>query len=128
MLVFSTVLNINPSMAKKDFVETVIRWVMTNPRPVNVISGIMWNGSYNVRYGDKRLWLEFMDYEQKKILAARFEKHDDDGIVWDTDYVMDFRQQKLSIRLDRSYTADALDVDSNFSTPYFIKLLLLLFV
>lgn len=86
MLVFSTVLNINSSMTKKDFAETVIQWVLTNPRQVNVIPGIEWNGSYNVRYGDDRLWLEFMDYEQKNILAARFEKHDDDGIVWDTDY------------------------------------------
>ncbi len=45
MLVFSTVLNINLSMTKKDFAETVKRWVKTNPRPVNVISGIEWNGS-----------------------------------------------------------------------------------
>lgn len=126
MLVFSTVLNINPSMTKKDFAETVIRWVKTNPRPVNVISGIEWNGSYNIRYGSERLWLEFMDYDQKNILAARFEKHDDDGIVWDTDYVMNFNEMKMSIRLDRTYTDDdcSSEDDGHFATPHFISILI----
>ena len=126
MLVFSTVLNINPSMTRKDFGETVIRWVMTNPRPVNVIPGIEWNGSYNTRYGDERLWLEFMDFEEKHIIAARFEKHDDDGLVWDTDYVMNFNEMKMCIRLDRTYTDDETinEDDGYFATPHFISILI----
>jgi len=67
MLVFSTILNINPTMTKPDFVRTVIQWVMTNPRPVNVIPGIEWNGSFNVRYGNDRLWLEILEYAKANI-------------------------------------------------------------
>ncbi len=124
MLLFSTILEIKDTMTSDSFIDLVLDWNKGNPYQENVIQGIQWHGEHNVKYGDERLSLEFVEYRSKRIMAVRYEKKTDDGIIWDTDYVMDFRQQKLSIRLDRSYTADALDVDSNFSTPYFIKLLI----
>ena len=126
MLVFSTILNISPDMSKKDFVETVIRWVNTNPRPINRIPGLTWNGSFNGHYGDENLWLELLEYENRNIIAARFEKHGEDGIVWDTDYVMNFNDMKMCIRLDRTYTdEETIDEDTGgFATPHFISLLI----
>lgn len=44
-------------------------------------------------------------------------------MVWDTDYVMNFNDMKMSVRLDRSYLESALTVESGFSTPHFISLL-----
>ncbi|MCR4950018.1 MAG: hypothetical protein K6A40_01710, partial [Solobacterium sp.] len=46
-----------------------------------------------------------------------------DGITWDTDYVMNFSEMKMSVRLDRSYSPDAVTEETRFSTPHFITLL-----
>ena len=37
---------------------------------------------------------------------------------------MNFNSMKMSVRLDRSYTSEALDADQKFSTPHFITLLI----
>ena len=124
MLLFSTILDVNEKMQPDEFIRLVLDWNKGSPHPENVIPNIHWNGERNIRYGEGGLSLEIVEYRSKRLIAVRYEKKTEDGIIWDTDYVMDFRQQKLCIRLDRSYTADALDVDSNFSTPYFIKLLI----
>ncbi len=45
-------------------------------------------------------------------------------MVWDTDYVMNFNDMRMSIQLDRSYLEEPLAVDPTFSTPHFITLLI----
>ena len=61
---------------------------------------------------------------KQNITAVRYEKWEGDGVIWDTDYVMNFDTRKMTIRLERSYTEDALSITSNFSAPYFITLLI----
>ena len=76
------------------------------------------------RYGNEKLWIDIEEYRNKNIIAVRFEKIEEDGAVWDTDYVMNFQDMKMSIRLDRSYLEEALTIDPKFSTPHFITLLI----
>ena len=69
------------------------------------------------------MWLNIQEYRNGNIIAVRYEKTEDDGVVWDTDYVMNFNEMKMSVRLERSFFADALTVDPKFSTPHFITIL-----
>lgn len=124
MLLFSTILDINETMTPDDFIRLVIEWNQGSPHPNNVIDGIQWNGERNIRYGEDGLWLAIEEYRNQNIIAVRYEKKEDDGAVWDTDYVMNFNQMKMAVRLDRSYTASALDADPKFATPHFITLLI----
>lgn len=124
MLIFSTILEINKSMTRDAFIQLVIEWNQGSPHANNVIPGIEWHGERNVRYGDENLWLAIEEYRNQDIIAARYEKRDQDGVIWDTDYVMNFRSMKMAIRLDRSYTEEALMAINQFSTPYFITLLI----
>lgn len=124
MLLFSTLLSIKKTMTEDDFIRLVIEWNQENPHPDNVIPGIVWNGERNIRYGDENLWLEIIEYHDKNIIAVRYEKRAADGAVWDTDYVMNFHDMILAIRLDRSYLESALSINPNFSAPHFIKLLI----
>lgn len=124
MLLFSTVLDINESVTADDFIRLVIEWNRESPHQENVIPDLTWNGERNIRYGSDDLWLEIEEYRNRNIIAVRYEKKDSNGTIWDSDYVMNFDLHKMSIRLDRSYTEDALDKDRNFSTPHFIKLLI----
>lgn len=76
------------------------------------------------KYGSDSLWLAIEEHRKLDTIAIRYEKKEDDGSVWDTDYIMNFEQMKMAIRLDRSYTADALERDARYSTPHFITLLI----
>ena len=110
-------------MSKDDFIRLAIEWNQGSPHKENVIPGLVWNGERNIRYGDDSLWLAIEEYRNQNTIAIRYEKTETDGVVWDTDYVMNFNDMKMSVRLDRSYLESALTVESGFSTPHFISLL-----
>lgn len=124
MLLFSTMLSINHKMTKEKFIRLVLEWNQGSIHENNIIHGIEWKGEQNIRYGDDNLWLDIEEHASKNIIAVRYEKREADGIIWDTDYVMNFNTFMMAIRLDRSYTADALEEDGEFSTPHFITLLI----
>ena len=120
MLLFSTVLDINDTLTKDAFIKLVIDWNQGSPHKENVIPNIDWHNERNVRYGDDKMWLDIQEYRNGNIIAVRYQKVEDDGVIWDTDYVMNFTDMKMSVRLDRSVFADALTVNPKFSTPHFI--------
>lgn len=123
MLLFSTILEIDKKLTKDAFIDLVIEW-NRNGHPESVISNIEWNGERNIRFEDKNKYLEIQEYRNGNIIAVRFEKREADGAVWDTDYIMNFSEMKMSVRLDRSYIEEALNVDTKFFTPFFISLLI----
>lgn len=124
MLLFSTILKIDKSLTKDDFLNLVIEWNQGSPHENNVIPNLNWDGSYNQKFGDDTISLEFKEYRNEEIVAVRYVKKLDDGIIWKTDYIMNFRDYKMSIMLDRSFTEDAIGVDPSFTTPLFIRLLI----
>jgi hypothetical protein len=124
MLLFSTLLEINDTMTPDSFIQLVLEWNQGSPHEENIIRGIEWKGERNVRYGSDKKWLAIEEYRNKNIIAIRYEKTEADGVVWDTDYVMNFNDMKMSVQLDRSYLEEALAIDPAFSTPHFITLLI----
>ena len=124
MLLFSTLLDINKTMTKDAFIQLVIEWNQESPHENNIIPDMIWNGKRNIRFGADGLWLDIEEYRNENIIAVRYEKKEGDGAIWDTDYVMNFNSMKMAVRLDRSYTSDALNTDPKFSTSHFITLLI----
>lgn len=124
MLLFSTVLSINKSMTKDDFIKLVIEWNQCSPHKENVIDNLNWNGERNIRFGDESLWLDIEEHSNENIIAVRYEKCEANGTIWDSDFVMNFSDMKMAVRLDRSYTDDATMEDFNFCTPYLISFLI----
>lgn len=124
MILFSTILPVKKEMTKEDFIHTVIEWNQESPHPENVIEDIQWDGSFNAHFGNDHLSMDFMEYRNENILAVRFEKKDADGTIWDTHYIMNFNERKISIQLERSYVEDAIKIDQDFSTPHFITMLI----
>jgi len=127
MLLYSTLLGIKDTMTKDDFIRLVIEWNQNqgNLYAENVIPDVKWNGERCIRFGNDNLWLEILEYRNKNIIAVRYEKITDNGVIWDTDYIMNFDEMKLSVRLDRSYIEEAVITQGKFSTPYFLKSLYL---
>lgn len=120
MLLFSTLLDIDSSFGKDEFIKMVIEWNQNSPHPENIIEGIIWNGEHNIKYESGNLSLEIQEYRNKNIIAIRYVKAEDDGVIWYTDYVMNFNEFKMSIQLDRSYKEDSLISSQQYSTPFFI--------
>ena len=124
MILFSTILNITNSLTKDAFVALVLEWNRTSKCIENVVPNVDLNGSYSGKFGDAKLSLEFVDDPEKDLMAVRHENVTADAVVWDTDYVVNFDEKKISIRLDRTYSEDALVMNDAFSTPHFITLLI----
>ena len=123
MLLFSTILHLQKSFTKEAFLRLVIQWNKESTYPENIIEHLNFDGTFPARWGDEKLWLAAMEYRKENIAAVRFEKHKEDGSVWDTDYVMHFDKGEMCIRLERSYRDDAETMEERFSTPHFISLL-----
>lgn len=124
MLLYSTILGVNETMTKENFIKLVIEWNQGSPHEENIIKGISWNGEKNARFGDDKLWIEFVEYRNKNIIAVRYEKVAEDGAIWDTDYIMNFDEMRIAIRLDCSYLEEAVVTNAVFSTPHFVTLLI----
>ncbi|WP_202056462.1 hypothetical protein [Streptococcus danieliae] len=108
MLLFSTILNIDNYLTKDEFLKLVIEWNQGSRHNDNIITNLMWDGSYNQKFGNEKVSLDFKEYRNEDILAVRYEKKLDDGVIWNTDYIMNFKESKMSIMLDRSFTEDAI--------------------
>ena len=122
MLLFTTLLDVDDQLTKEAFINLIIKWNNTAKYKSNVIPDIVWNDESVIRYGDDALWMEIRQYED--IIAVRHEKIGEGRIIWDTDYVLNLKERKLAIRLDRSYTEEASVSTVDFSTPHFITLLI----
>ncbi|MDO4650625.1 MAG: hypothetical protein Q4B26_18475 [Eubacteriales bacterium] len=124
MLLFSTILDVNKELTKENFIELVSLWNQSAKYKENIVLGVSWNGERNIKFGTDKLSVEIIDYPEKDILAVRHEKITADEVVWDTDFVVNFAERKIAIRLDRTFSEDALEMNAAFSTPHFISLLI----
>lgn len=124
MLLFSTILDLQDHVTPDDFIGLVLEWNAGSKYADNRVAGVDWHGEHNVRYGDAGLWMEFVEYPEQGIVAVRHEKITKDGVAWDSDFIMNFREKRIAIQLDRTYSEDALVIDGAFSTPHFITLLI----
>ena len=121
MLLFSTMLAINEKMDKEDFIRLVIEWNQNSPHKKNVIPNFEWRGKYRERYGNDTSWMEFESYNDGAVIACRYENVETDGTVWNTDYIVNFKERKLAVRLDRSFDEDAMQPRRTFMPPFFIS-------
>lgn len=121
MLLFSTLLDLKDTFSEEQFVELVLKWNKETPMDVNRIPNLDWNGEWGTRFGSEDLWIQFDKYEKKNIVAVRYQKNDN-GALWNTDYIMNFDTMKLAVQLDRSYT-DTMPNNKMFSAPLFVSTL-----
>lgn len=66
MLLFSTILNIDKSLTKDDFLNLVIEWNQGSPHENNVIPNLNWDGSYNKNSVMIQSHLNLKNTEMKK--------------------------------------------------------------
>lgn len=124
MLLFSTLLDINDTMTKEKFAELLFEWNQNSYYEENIIPDAYFREKFTDFFGNDQVWMRFEEYRDQNIVAVRYEKKNQDGVTWDTDYVMNFNEMKMAIRLERTYSRDAKNMDPIFSTPFFITYLI----
>ena len=123
MLLFSTVLTLKPFVTCDDLMHLVEEWNRTSPYEENIIHDFRWNKETSGTFGDEKVNITIMHDQRNNIRAIRYRKRDHNGIHWDTDYIMHCNDHTLAIRLQRSYSEDALTSAQDYSAPHFISLL-----
>lgn len=121
MLLFSTVLSVNDKLKQDEFIRMMIEWNQTSAFAYNVIPGIKWNGEHRVKFGNDKVWMDIKEFRKENIMAMRYEKVDQRGIVWDTDCVLNMTEKKLSLRLDRSYLEESDMTNEDLMVPNIIN-------
>ncbi len=127
MILFSTILAINDSLTEDKFIELVLQWNRESEHQENIAPGTeTWNGEHAIRFGNENISLEIEEYhsEEQSIIAVRHQKIVSSGVIWNSDFIANFSEQKLAVQLDRSYREDAQLMDQAFSTPHFITYLI----
>ena len=124
MLLFQTLLKIRKEMNAERFLDLVIEWNETNEHEENRIEDIRAIRE-GVQYcGNDMVNMEVLRWPLQNIIAVRYRKKSEDGIQWTTDYVMNFSESRMAVRLERTYSEDALMMYAPFSAPHFISLLI----
>lgn len=124
MLLFSTLLHTTESLTADAFIRLILKWNEESTYEENRVKNIHWQGEHNGHYGDPMLWIEMIEDPERGILAVRHEKVTPDKVVWDSDFTLNWKAHQIAIRLDRTYSDEALVTDAAFSTPHFITLLI----
>jgi len=123
MLLYSTKFMVKESFTKKEFVNLVLQWNQNSPH--DKMQGIAWNErEYNLSFKDGKRTLAINELEHYNIIAARFRKEDENGVVWTTDYILNYGERKLAVRLDRETTEDTTRFVPKFSRPHFVRMVI----
>lgn len=123
MLLFSTRLPVNEKLTNDEFVKLVIQW--NQGSQYDKMETINWDGvSKNVRFVEGRRSLAIEELRAHNIVAARFRKEDENGVIWTSDFVLNSNEKKIVIRLDRETTEDTIVFVPKFNAPYLVKMLI----
>lgn len=133
MLLYSTILKTKDTFTAETFIQLVLEWNRTHIHKENQLDNVIWNKERNIRFQDEKmedgqkiyLELNIQTYREDEIVAIRYMKKTDGGnTIWDTDYVANFAEHRIAIKLDRCFNWNAKLDNMEFSTPHFISMLI----
>lgn len=123
MLIYSAKFPVRKNFVKEEFIRLTIEW--NQKSPYDKMSGIEWNEKLcNLRWQDNNKELMIDDLPESNVIASRFKKEDEFGVVWTTDFVLNYKEHMLVIYLDRETTESTINFTPTFSPPYFLKLVI----
>lgn len=125
MLLYSTLLETNDTLTKEKFLNLLVKWNKEQKYEENIVPEFLdWDGSRNKRYGTDDLWIEIQEYRNGNTIAVRYENLQNNGAIWDTDYVVNFDEKKIAIQLNRSFLSGSESKNQEFSAPNFVRYLI----
>ena len=123
MIIYSAKFPVKDELIQDEFIKLVIQWNQGSPH--DKMQDVFWDGeSRNLKFQDGNRSLAIEELRARNIIATRFRKEDENKVVWTTDFVLNFTEKILSVRLDRETTEETTLFIPKFSPPHFIKLII----
>ena len=123
MLLYSTKIPVKEELTKDEFVHLVIKWNQQSPH--DKMSNVSWDqSSYNLKFQEAKRSLTIEELPVNNVIASRFRKEDENGIVWTSDFVLNLSDKILAVRLDREATEDTTNFIPRFSPPHLVKVVI----
>lgn len=115
MQIYSTRFRVKEIFTPEEFVRNVKEWSRTRRCPVTDTEGT----DLSFIAGDDDNYLEVINLENKKVIAARTHEETSGGI-WDTDFVLDYGNHVISVRVNRNISDTTLNINSRSFMPGFV--------
>lgn len=120
MQIYSTKFPISEQLTKEKFVELVIEW--NQGSPYDKMECVVWDRKeYDLRFKEGKRSLMINCLLEHDVIASRFRKEDEYGVVWTTDFVLNCREKMLAVKLERETTDSTTSFIPKFLPPYFIR-------
>ena len=121
MILYSNVFSVN-NMTPEKFIDLLTRWNDNKPQQSNIVPNVDWNGTGTQTFKGNNTSLKFINYNDS-IYAMRYELNEN-NVLWATDCVYNAAERKISVVLDRGYTAQAASMEKYFTIPYLVSMLI----
>lgn len=119
MITYSTKFPINDRYSKDNFVNMVIRWNQGSKH--DRFENMVWDGSsFCVEWKEDKKILSIIDYDKIGVIASRLAKEDEHG-MWKTDFLLNYSQGYLTIRVTLETTEFTTDFFPSYYPPFFVK-------
>ena len=123
MIIYSTQFNVNDIFTKDAFFKLVCTWNQGSKndrlRNLKYVEGEVPEDTVD---GYKSL--RFVDYVTCGIAAARFQKEDDNSVVWTVDYILNYSTHKFTVTLEKEISQLTEKLYSGVKPPYLVKMLI----
>ena len=119
MITYATQFPVKDSFDKKTFVEFVIKW--NQGSKFDKFEKIDWDGkSYSVQWEEQNKKLTIDEVVPRGVVASRLQKEDKHGL-WKTDFILNYGQKYISIRVALETTDFTTDFFPVYYPPFFVK-------
>lgn len=123
MQIYSTIIPVTEYFSREEFVRMVIAWNQGSPH--DRIEGLLWDENKGqLRCREQKRTLTIDDLPEHQVIVSRFRKEDEYGVLWTTDFVLNYGERMVAVKLDRETTDATTSFVPRFSPPHFVKMLL----
>ncbi|MGN1422235.1 MAG: hypothetical protein ACI4XA_02575 [Oscillospiraceae bacterium] len=116
MLIYSTGFRVVPAFDRKRFVSSVIEWNRNGQYSIDNVE----EASFSFIAGDDSNYLEVTDLEAASVIAARMHIENNGG-VWNTDIVLNYKENVLSVYVNRTLSESTHNPSAKAFIPQFVS-------
>lgn len=116
MQIYSTRFRVKKTFTSEEFVSSVKEWSRSRRCPITDTEGT----ELSFIAGDDDNYLEVISLESRNVIAARTHEETKGGI-WDTDFVLDYENNIVSVYVNRNISDTTLNMNSRSFMPGFIS-------
>lgn len=119
MQIYSAKFRTKENFTAREFADSVIEWSKSRKYPINDADA----SELSFIAGDDNNFLEVMNLESEKVIAARTHEETSGGI-WNTDFILNYGEHTFSVYISRNFSDDTINTESKAFMTNFVNLII----